>query len=277
MTGCERYVFNCHVDAEKETSKQITPQTKRGQSATVTNSLRSIETITAYNHTADHPPSPPPQPPPRQHLCTHPVLHSLPIEANRSRHMCICKQRPPSGKASPASGNGSSSGSNRRGSSSGSNRRSNLVNKGMPPPPVVFKSAATQEKDIVLPSKPHIRHRHHHHHHQPSPTMTSLSLRQISHVLDPFFDTCLAVRGRRHATSRNAIATFAAAKHEPSTQQQRSVESAFLSASGVAQAEDSVAAPNAVAGSLRDFLAPGNSAWMDMIQEMEMEKTDMLR
>lgn len=107
--------------------------------------------------------------------------------------------------------------------------------------------------------------------------MTSLSLGQISHVLDPFFDTCLAVRRRRHAASRNAAAAFATANHEPTSQQQRSVESAFLSASGVALVEDSVAGATSVAGSLMDFLAPGNSAWMDMIQEMEMEKSDMLR
>lgn len=115
-----------------------------------------------------------------------------------------------------------------------------------------------------------------------------LSLGQISTILDPFFDTCTAVRRqRRQQQSRAAAATTtpAATATTPTTANiaQRKFlalppheEGSLSAVSGGAEDGCVIGGAESAASdsgrALQDFLGSGNSAWVDMVQEMEAEK-----
>lgn len=120
--------------------------------------------------------------------------------------------------------------------------------------------------------------------HQVTPD-PELSLTQISSILDPFFDTCIAVR-RQH--QRSLAATTAAAVAPTATIATREFLSPPLqgsvsvvmgdagdSGSGAMvgqEASGAAAEASDPSGALQDFLGSGNSAWVGMVQEMEAEK-----
>lgn len=119
-----------------------------------------------------------------------------------------------------------------------------------------------------------------------------LSLGQISTILDPFFDTCTAVRRqqqqqRSQAAAATAATTAAAAAAATSATTVAITQREFLAlplhddgplSAGTGGAENGCviggaeSAASDSGGALQDFLGSGNSAWVDMVQEMEAEK-----
>lgn len=125
-----------------------------------------------------------------------------------------------------------------------------------------------------------------------SEASAALSLGQLSTILDPFFDTCAALRAQqqprtsvcaRTSQPRAAavVATAATAvKREESEQRHVStVGGSFLSVVSTRVATGGASSDGLSQGgdALRDSFDLGNSAWMDMVQEMEAEKNDHLR
>ena len=115
--------------------------------------------------------------------------------------------------------------------------------------------------------------------HQVAPDAV-LSPTQISTILDPFFDTCIAVRREgqqqrsRAAASASAPADAAAATaatREFLTPPLHGAHSPSVVIDDVGDSGAMGAAPPDF-GALQDFLGSANSAFVDMVQEMEAEK-----
>lgn len=127
-----------------------------------------------------------------------------------------------------------------------------------------------------------------------------LSLQQLSGILDPFFDTCSrrAVTLRRRRDSRRREAAIAARKAASTTSVASPPRSKFSSAEVVSAVavqrcfvsptieprrsvvpiddQEGCPAPVGCGCALRDFMSADNSAWMDMVQDMEAEKNAQL-
>lgn len=151
--------------------------------------------------------------------------------------------------------------------------RKPFIKKGMPPPP----SKRSNKRKISAVIQDHQKQEQKSTGSQAGST-TCLTLEELSQILDPFFDTCTAVRKQRQDARAAAGAVTAVAAVVTSAPRgdlaAESSESAFLSS--VAVDAHSFTKGVASSSALRDFLGAGNSAWMDMVQEMEEEKNDSL-
>ena len=199
--------------------------------------------------------------------------------------MCICKQRTPSRKSTTtttttATSTAAAAAAAAAAATPRTNCRRPLLNKGMPPPhakPATRKRSASQDQQL--------------HHVTQDP---EISLAQVSNILDPFFDTCIAaVRRQRQqqrsqaaasATAAAATAAATAATHKFLTPLLHGADSVSVvrddagdsgdmgQGDAVCSASSATAAASDSGGALQDFLGSGNSAWVDMVQEMEAEK-----
>lgn len=115
-----------------------------------------------------------------------------------------------------------------------------------------------------------------------------LSLQQLSSILDPFYDTCSSAlrQQRKRLAARQATAARPTppAAGEPTTSSCCQlaptavvVEHSFLSQVGESKANQSGRSSSVNCGAIQDFMSVGNSAWMNMIQDMEAEKHEQLR
>ncbi|CAM9833435.1 unnamed protein product [Laminaria digitata] len=187
--------------------------------------------------------------------------------------MCICKQRTPSRKSATTPTTTTATTAAPAAATPRPSRRRPLLNKGMPPPHA--KPTTSTKRSSSQDQQPPV--------HQVTPD-PELSLTQISSILDPFFDTCIAVRQQHQrslaATTAAAVApTATIATREflsPPLQGSVSVVMGDAGDSGsgamVGQETSGAAAALDSSGALQDFLGSGNSAWVGAIQEMEAEK-----
>lgn len=121
-----------------------------------------------------------------------------------------------------------------------------------------------------------------------------ISFKQLSSILDPFYDTCssaLLHQSQRLAARKATTAARPATPAGGATVDAATtpcccqlapaavvVEHSFLSQVGIGKAhEDGRSSPSMNCGALWDFISVGNSAWMDMIQDMEADKHEQLR
>lgn len=106
-----------------------------------------------------------------------------------------------------------------------------------------------------------------------------LSLRQLSDILDPFFETCAVVRKQRLRKRRRQRLCFMNQKPTTSTRNVACVGDAFISpVMGVDSLPAFVGAGQELGNdALRDFLAMETSTWQGFVQEMEQEKHETSR
>lgn len=183
------------------------------------------------------------------------VRETLPVA--REAEMCICKPKRATGACSPAS-------------------RKPLIDKDMTPPATPSPGARTirmtdDMKELTTSAS----------------KTPALSLGQLSNILDPFFDSCTAARERKLRQRRQRRTLCRTKNLQQTATARRSIEepskspslgNALLSAVAVEGGSASLDGRHqTTSGALRDFLAMDNTAWKDMVQEMEDEKRDTVR